>query len=62
MIHGDSSAVLIFYLYIYISDWICKSMAIEISLIYLLTESCSGACFFSSLTFYLANLYRLFTE
>ena len=26
--------------------WICKNMAVEISLIYLLTESCSGACFF----------------
>ena len=31
---------------IYISVWICKNMATEISLIYPLTESCSGAWFF----------------
>ena len=39
------------------SDWICKNMAIEISLIYLLTESCSEAfsflCFFRLLFIYL---------
>ena len=28
----------------YISDLICKTMAIEISLIYLLPGSCSGVC------------------
>ena len=33
--------------YKYISVWICKNMATEISLIYPLTESCSGAFFFS---------------
>ena len=37
-----------------LSDWICKNMAIEISLIYLLTESYSGACFLIS-TEYLLN-------
>ena len=28
------------------SDWICKNMATEMSLIYSLSESCSGACIF----------------
>ena len=44
-------------------------MAIEISLIYLLTvltesEVCSGACFFVLFigTLYLFNLYRILTE
>ena len=51
----------------YISDWICKTMAIEISLIYLLTGSCSGVCvcvcfFFFITTPYLFNLYQIFTE
>ena len=53
----------------YISDWICKNMAIEISLIYLLTGSCSGVCvcvcvffFFFATTPYLFNLYQIFTE
>ena len=32
--------------YIYISVWICKNMPTEISLIYPLTEPCSGVCFF----------------
>ena len=31
---------------VYISVWICKNMATEISFIYPLTESCSGAFFF----------------
>ena len=52
----------------YISDWVCKNMAIEISLIYLLTGSCSGVCvcvrvfFFFATTPYLFNLYQIFTE
>ena len=33
-------------IYVYISVWICKNMATEISLVYPLTESCSGAFFF----------------
>ena len=45
-----------------LSDWICKNMAIEISLVYLLTESCSGVYIFFMVTFYLFKLYRLFTE
>ena len=40
---------------VYISVWICKNMATEISLIYPLTESCSGAFFF-----YIAILKLLF--
>ena len=47
---------------IYISVWICKNTATEISLIYPLTESCSGACslfFFLIVTFYLFNRYRI---
>ena len=55
----------------YISDWVCKNMAIEISLIYLLTGSCFGVCvclcfffffFFFATTPYLFNLYQIFTE
>ena len=39
-----------------LSDWICKNMAIEISLVYLLTESCSGTyIFFSWLLFIYLN-------
>ena len=51
---------------IYISVWICKNMATEISLIYPLTEFCNGACFFVCLFvffffffFYLFNQYRI---
>ena len=45
---------------IYISVWICKNMATEISLIYPLTEPCSGAFFFIFIvTFYLLNRYRI---
>ena len=36
---------LLFY-FTFISDWICKNMATEISLIYLLTESSNEAFFF----------------
>ena len=42
-----------------LSDWVCKNMAIEISLVYHLTESCSGAyIYFFMVTFYLFKLYR----
>ena len=37
----------------YVSDWISKNMAKEISLIYLLTDCCSGACFLFLLFIYL---------
>ena len=40
-------------IYVYISVWICKNMATEISLIYPLTESCSGAFFLQLLCIYL---------
>ena len=45
----------------YMSDRICKNMATEISLIYFLSESSSGACifFFFIVTFYLFNRYRI---
>ena len=46
---------------VYISVWICKNMATEISLIYPLTESCSGAFFLYSYfkaNFYSFNRYR----
>ena len=38
--------LLFYFTFISDHDWICKNMATEISLIYLLTESCSGVCFF----------------
>ena len=40
----------------YISDWVCKNMAIEISLIYLLTGSCSGVCVCVRVFFFLQLL------
>ena len=43
------------YICIYISVWICKSVATEISLIYPLTESRSRAVFFFADTFFLFN-------
>ena len=36
-----------------LSDWICKNMAIEISLVYFLTESFSGAYIFFSWLFFI---------
>ena len=36
-----------------LSDWIFKNMAIEISLVYFLTESCSGAYIFFSWLFFI---------
>ena len=54
------------YIYIYMSDWMCKNVAIEISLIYwqvLVVEHVFLFLFFFFIvTFYLFNFHRIFTE
>ena len=45
-IKKNSFLMVLFFYTTYIYVWICKHMATEISLIYPLTESCSGTCVF----------------